>query len=276
MWRAKLITVVSIFISVNTFSQGWYPSGSRSMSMGNASVTNGDVYAFFNNPAALSEVEELQFGLSYENRFLLKELQTQSLACAVPLAKGVLSVGGHVYGYDQFRSYKTGIGYSMKLGEHFMAGVQMNYQGIQLNQNYGSAGKMTAEAGLLFYISDDWNVGVSAFNLGRTELLDESQNSYSDRFSSIMRLGTSYRFSDVFRICAEIEKDLDFKSRVKLGLEYQIIPDFYIRSGFSTNRPEFAFGFSYHFKRIYLDLGSSYDQILGWSPNFSFTYALVK
>jgi hypothetical protein len=244
--------------------------------MGNASATIGDVYAFFNNPAALSEVEEFQLGLSYENRFLLRELQTQSMACAIPLSKGVLSVGGHLYGYDQFRSYKSGIGYSMMLSEHFMAGIQMNYQGIQLNQNYGSTGKMTAEAGLLFYISENWNVGVSAFNLGRTELVDVSLNSYSDRFSTIMRLGTSYRFSEALIVCAEVEKDLEFKPRVKMGLEYQIIPDFFIRTGFSSNRPEYAFGFSYHLKRVYLDLGSSYDQILGWSPNFSLTYAMVK
>lgn len=268
----EIILSVSLLVGCFSHGQGWLPSGSRSMSMGNASVALNDAWSFFNNPGALGELEEFQAGLSYENRFLLKELQTQAAVVAVPLKTGVISLGGHMYGYDQFRSYKGGLGYSMALGENLFAGVQLNYQGIRLNENYGSTGKLTAEAGLNFHINTKWKVGVSVFNLGRQKLAAYAD----DRFSTIMRLGTSYAFSDKFLLAAEIEKDLEHKPRMKVGMDYQLVNNFFWRMGFATARPEFSFGFSYHFKQLYLDLGSSYDQILGWSPNFSLTYVLNK
>ena len=164
------------------------------MSMGNASSTLNDVWAFHNNPGALGLIENFSIGLSYENRFLLKELQTQSLACAIPLKVGVISVGGHMYGYRKFRSYKGGIGYSMKLAEKLSAGVQINYQGIQLEEYYGSKNTVTAEVGILASISEKWSASAAVFNLGRAKL----SSFEDDRFTTMMRLGSSYQFSDKF------------------------------------------------------------------------------
>jgi hypothetical protein len=49
----------------------------------------------------------------------------------------------------------------------------------------------------------------------------------------------------------------------------------YVRGGFATAPIEFCFGLGYHWKGIYkLDVGSAYQQILGWSPNVSFTVQL--
>jgi hypothetical protein len=251
-----------------SFAQGWVPSGGKSMSMANASICNNDVWGYFNNPGALGDVDKLSAGISYENRFLLKELQSQGLAVVVPLKVGVVSVGGHMYGYDQFRSYKAGLGYSLKLADKFFAGVQLNYQGIRLAQNYGSANSMTAEAGVYGKINDNWKVGVSVFNIGRSKL-SEYQD---DRFSTIMRLGSSYSFSKKVLLSGEFEKDIDNPVRFKTGLEYQLFDDFFMRTGFGTGPVELAFGFGYKFSQFQLDLGSAYHQILGWSPHFSFVF----
>lgn len=264
----KLLIIISFLASITCYGQGWLPSGSRSMSMGNASSTLNDVWAFYNNPGALGDVSALSVGVSYENRFLLKELQTQGVAAAIPLKVGVVSVGGHMYGYDQFRSYKAGAGYSMALSEKIYAGVQINYQGIRLNENYGSKNTLTGEAGLYFKFNDNWKMGVSVFNVGRAKLAEYED----DRFSTIMRLGSSYSFSEKVLVCLEFEKDLENELRIKTGIEYQILKAFYARGGFATSRTELSFGFGYRFKVIQLDLGSSYDQILGWSPNFALTY----
>ena len=59
------------------------------------------------------------FGVSYENRFLLKELQSQGLTAVIPLKSGVLSVGAQSFGYTEFRTYRSGLGYSLKLSDFF-------------------------------------------------------------------------------------------------------------------------------------------------------------
>lgn len=253
-------------------AQGYLPGGGRSMSMANATVAVEDEWAFFNNPAAITGIKKFKAGISYENRFLLKALQSQAAVAALPLGKGVLSLGAHNYGYTQFRSYRAGIGYGMKLSEHFSMGAQINYQGLALNENYGSINTMTADVGLFAEINPKWKVGLSVFDIGRAKLsMDED-----DRFTTTMRLGTSYQFSDRVLISIEGNKDLDDPLRFRSGIEYQVVDDFYLRGGVATNRLELTFGMGYAFSLFRLDLGTSYDQILGWSPNFSLLFLNKK
>lgn len=252
-----------------TQAQGWLPMGARSNSMGNATVAVSDAWSFHHNPGALAEVEQMSIGVCYENRFLLKELQSQGLVYVQPLKKmGVISVGAQTYGFELYRTNRIGAGYSLKLSERFFAGVQLNYQGIRLSENYGTKNTMTAELGILGKITDNWRVGMSVFNLGRSKLADYED----DRFTTLMRLGTSYTFSDKLVVAAEAEKNIDFPTRFKAGLDYQAVQNLYFRAGFATQPVEISFGFGYKFGVIQLDLGSAYHQQLGWSPHFSLTY----
>lgn len=269
--KTLLLTILSLY-AFSSLAQGWNPMGSRSMSMANASTTLNDVWAFHHNPGALADVTTFSVGVSYENRFLLKELQSQGIAVAIPLKVGVLSVGGQTYGYRQFRTYKGGLGYSLRLADKLYAGVQLNYLGLQLSQNYGSRNGLSAEAGIYAKFTDNWKLGVSVFNVGRTRLSDFAD----DRFSTLMRLGSSYRFSKKVLLAIEVEKDLDYDLRFKTGVEYEVIDDFYLRGGFATTPIELSFGLGYQARVIRFGAGSSYHQILGWSPNFSISYISDK
>lgn len=249
-------------------AQGWLPMGSRSNSLANASVTISDAWAFHHNPGALGELKTMSVGVSYENRFLLKQLQSQGFVFAQPLKVGVISVGAQLYGYNQFRTQRIGAGYSLKLADFLYAGVQLNYQGLILNENYGSNHSMSAEAGIQAIITPKWKVGISVFNLGRAKL-----SSYqNDRYTTLMRIGTSYMVSDKVMIMAEAQKNVDFKTDFKGAVEYQAFKNFYLRLGASSAPIDFTFGFGYKWKVISIDLGTAYHQTLGWSPNFSLTY----
>ena len=268
---AALITIL-LLTGTTAYTQGWLPSGARSMSMANASVSTYDVWSYHNNPGALAKLETFSAGISYENRFLLRELQTQGLAVAVPMKFGVLSVGGFSYGYTQYRSTKAGVGFSMPLAEKLYAGVQLNYQGIRFSQNYGSANSLTGEAGVYGEINENWSFGFSVFNLGRTKLAEFED----DRFSTVMRFGSAYNFSDKVIISAEFEKSIEYVLRFKSGVEYEALKNFYVRAGMATAPIEFTFGTGYDFNILQVDLGSAYHQILGWSPHFSLTYTGKK
>jgi hypothetical protein len=149
-------------------AQGWLPMGARSNSMANATVAISDAWSFHHNPGALAELKQLSIGVSYENRFLLKELQSQGVVFVQPLKnKGVISVGAQTYGFELYRTNRIGAGYSLQLSERFFAGVQLNYQGIRLSENYGSKNTMTAELGILGKITDNWKVGMNILFLFR-------------------------------------------------------------------------------------------------------------
>ncbi len=252
-------------------AQGYNSFGARFSSMGNAVVTMEDVWSYHHNPAGTAAVKSFSAGVSYENRFLLRELQSQGIAIAIPLKVGVISAGAQLYGSRIYRSQKIGVGYAMKLAEKFYAGVQINYQGIVLSDYYGRKNTVTAEAGVIGYLTDNWRIGASVQNIGRAKL-----SAYEDdRFSTIFRLGTSYHLKKVL-FAFEIEKDIDYKLRPKVGVEYQPINNFYFRFGAGYNPVDLAFGFGYKWKWIQLDLGSAYTQILGFSPHFSLTYSMKE
>ena len=251
------------------FGQGSMPYGSRSMAMANASVTNTDVWSYHNNPGALADIKEIQIGISYENRFLSKEMQSQALAAVIPLKNGVISIGGNGFGYSQLRTYKVGAGYSMKLSEFINAGLQLNYQTVRINPVYGNGHGITAELGFITTLNNKAKLGLCITNIGRTI----SSTYQYDRYSTCMRMGLSYAFSEEVLINSEIEKDIEHPLRFKAGIEYNPISNFFLRGGFASEPIELSFGFGYCLKKqFFFNSGFSFHNILGWSPNFSFEY----
>ena len=269
MKLTNALIALLLLVTIPSYGQGWLPVGTRSNSMANASVCNTDVWAYHHNPGALGEVKTFSAGLSYTNRFLLKDFQSQALALAIPMKVGVLSVGAQLYGHDQFRSQRAGIGYGLKLAEKFYAGVQLNYQGIVLNENYGSSHGVTAEVGLQALLTEKWRIGVSMFNVTRSKL----SNYQDDRLTTVMRLGTNYLLSKKVLLAAEVNKDVEQVPRFSGGVEYQAVENLFIRAGAGSGPTEFTFGLGYKYKSVQLDLGSAYHQVLGWSPHFSITYS---
>lgn len=268
--RIFLMTIF-IFSLQFSFCQGWLPMGSRSHALGNASVAIDDIWAYHHNPANLVSVKKLGFGLSYENRFLLKELQSQGFVVALPLKAGVISFGLQSFGFKNFRTNRLGVGYSMKLAEFLSCGVQLNYHQVRLTDAYGRKDALTAELGLKANITDNWKVAFSVFNLTRTKISEFGE----DRLTTLMRLGTQYTFSEKVMLVAELEKNIEFPVRFKTGIEYSPIKKLFLRGGFATQPIELSAGLGYRFKEQFqLDIGSAYHQILGWSPNFSFTYQM--
>ena len=268
--RIFLMTIF-IFSLQFSFCQGWLPMGSRSHALGNASVAIDDIWAYHHNPANLVSVKKLGLGLSYENRFLLKELQSQGFVVALPLKAGVISFGLQSFGFKNFRTNRLGVGYSMKLADFLSCGVQLNYHQVRLTDAYGRKDALTAELGLKANITDNWKVAFSVFNLTRTKISEFGE----DRLTTLMRLGTQYTFSEKVMLVAELEKNIEFPVRFKTGIEYSPIRKLFLRGGFATQPIELSAGLGYRFKEQFqLDLGSAYHQILGWSPNFSFTYLM--
>ena len=259
-----------IFFFVQTIhAQGWLPMGSRSNALGNASVAIEDVWAYHHNPANLASISKFSIGLSYENRFLLKELQSQGLVVVSPLKRGVLSFGVQTFGFKNFRTNRLGLGYCMKLSEFLSGGVQLNYHQIRLTEPYGRKNSITAEVGLKARITENWKVAFSVLNIGRAMLSEYGE----DRLTTVMRIGTQFNFSDKVFVVAEVEKNIEYPLRIKSGIEYNPMKKLFLRGGIATQPIELTAGLGYRFKEQFqIDMGSAYHQVLGWSPNFSFIY----
>ena len=258
-----------LLVHVKAISQTTFSNSARSLSLANASVTLQDVWAQLNNPAALVGLKNHSIGVSYQNRFGLKELQSQGVVYALPLKKVVLSAGSQLYGYQQYRTVKTGMGVSMALSEKVSAGVKLNHHFIRLNENYRTSSSLSADLGLLVKFNERIHFGFSALNVGRSKV---SPN-LNERLPSALSLGLSYRISDQLIMLTEIEKNVISPLQVKCAAEYNPTAKWYFRGGISTAPLSFSFGVGGRFKdRFQLDLGTAYHQLLGWSPHVSFQF----
>lgn len=266
------LTTIAVLLFQWSSAQGWRSVGARSLSLSGTVVASRDVWSYHHNPAGIAYVQKISAGLSYENRYLLKELQTQGMVVAVPLKIGVISAGVQSYGYRIYRTMRVGAGYSMKLAERIAAGVQLNYQGMRI-ENYGTRSNVTAEAGITADVTSDLTLGFSVMNIGRSKLAEFQD----ERYTTVMRLGLAYSVSGKVLILGEVQKEITSKLRPKLAVEYELLSDFFLRIGGAYNPPELSFGIGYIVKKAFkIDIGSAWQQHLGWCPHVGFTYELKK
>ncbi|TND02593.1 MAG: hypothetical protein FD123_4055 [Bacteroidetes bacterium] len=169
------------------------PLGARSAGFGHASVAlGGDLWSAHNNQAGLAFIRDVEAGVFYENRFLVKALSMKAVAVAVPVKRGTFGFEGTSFGYTQYSETKAGLSYAMPFGEKFAAAVQMDYLGTRIGENYGRNSTFTGEIGFMARPVKNLWVGGHLFNPVRSKLA-----SFNDeRIPTIFRLGANYTFSE--------------------------------------------------------------------------------
>lgn len=264
------LTGFLITISINAQVSNWY--GSKSMSLCNATITEKDVWAHFNNPSATSDLKKINLGIAYNNQYLIQETQNQALAIGIPIKKGVFSLGAANFGNKNYQNIKIGFGYALNLSENFSFGLQMNGQGTLLGSNYGNNYTASASLGFISKISENWSFGGKIDNLTNSSFSKRTNEKYPLLFS----IGSSYQINKLVKYQIQVSKTVVLKPRIENGLSYLIGKRFELRGGFATNPITASFGFGYRYRFFHLDFGCLYHQKLGWSPNVSFTFSPIS
>lgn len=247
------------------------PLGARTQGMaGCGTALNSDVWGVQNNQASLAGLQSIQAGVFYESRFLMSELGMKAFAAGVPTKYGSFGLNVNSFGYSQYREMKTGIAYARQLGERFSMGVQLDYFNTRIGENYGSTSAVGGEIGILAEPVKNLTLGLHLFNPTRTKLTGNT----TERIPTIMRFGLSYKFSDQVFVITEAEKDVDYKTAFRAGIEYRPLPAFYIRAGAASGPGLVSMGFGVALKKFRLDIASSFHSVLGFSPSVGLQYGL--
>lgn len=245
------------------------PLGARTQGMGGCGAAlHNDVWGVQNNQASLASLETFQAGVFYESRFMISELGMKAFAAGYPTKNGTFGLNVNSFGYSQYGETKAGIAYAKKLGEHFSMGVQLDYFNTRIGENYGSTSAVGGEIGLLAEPVKNLTLGLHLFNPTRARL----NGNLDERIPTIMRFGLSYKFSEQVFIIAEAEKDVDYKTTFRGGIEYRPVPSFYIRAGAASNPGLVAMGFGVVLKKFRLDIATSFHSVLGLSPSVGLQY----
>jgi len=239
-------------------------------SMANASVMQYGLWSVNNNQAGLADIEHFAVGICYQNRFKLSETSTKSVATAIHTRTGNFGFSFNRFGYSLYSENSFGITYARTFGEIISAGLQFDYLSINQTEAYGNNGVFLIEIGLIAHPIDKLRIGAHIYNPTKAKMAE-----YEDeRVNTSLRFGLNYFFSKTVQAAVEMEKTMQSDLRYKIGIEYQLVKNLFLRTGFKSEPNEFTFGGGYTLKGFSFDLSFATHQYLPMSTQISLSYSL--
>ena len=265
----KIFLLIALSLAAISYGQVYPQLGARANALGGASLSLVDVWSVYNNPGSFGLLEKTAVGVSYENRFLLKELSTQSLTFGYH-TKDAGNFGLHFqqYGFNLYREIQGGFTYGMKFYDNFSGGVSINYHRIVLGENYASKNSISAALGMCYKLNDELNFSMRILNINRAKLLV----SEDERLPTTFCLGAVYNFSKTALWTLEAEKGLVHPMNIKSGLEIQAHEIFAVRLGVNSYPLQASAGFGLNLSHFHFDMATMWHAQLGLSPSLGIHY----
>jgi hypothetical protein len=263
-----LLAVAPCRAGVNVF-----PHGSRAAALGYIGVVNTDVFAAYNNQAALGFFSSPQVAVHYENKYFAEALSLSAAAFALPVpSAGVLGVDVCSFGYDRYRETRVGVAWGRRLSRRLSVGTQLGYHLMQVAE-YGSTGALTAELGLLAEPLDNLWVGAHVFNFTSSRYFS---NSYHERLPVIFDVGMAYRLAQHASLLVGAKIESEQAAQAKAGLEVVVLKTLALRLGVLVKPVELFAGFGYTYRTLRIDMAFSRHETLGYTPQISLSYSFTQ
>jgi len=271
MWK-KLLFISNYLLAMHAVhsQSGDYSIGSRSASMGSASAAISDNYSVFNNPAGLASADETGVFASYENRYRLEDFQTMGAGISAPLKGFGIGAGFYRFGGKLYNEQLFGLKASHRVG--FMSiGAGANY--VQYNiEGLGTRGAVVFEFGGVAELNKKARLGAHIYNVTQARLVRNT----GERVPTVMKLSLSLRPLPTTMLNIETSKDISNAAILRAGMEYTIIPQLALRTGFSTSPFVSCFGIGFEPGSLRVDYAFRNDARLGELHQMSICYAFKK
>lgn len=245
--------------------------GGRSAAMGRTGCCDRNPWSLQNNPAGIASLQGWQFGLYYENQWLLKETAFKSGIAIKTLPNiGTLGLLVNQFGGSDHSESLFGLAYARAFGPYLQIGLRADYYLFHWGDAYPHRGALGFMLGLQSQLTERLRVGAClAHPVQRLKTLHE------DRLPIVMRFGITYCFTKDFIGQCEIEHDNSREGvKLKAGLEYEILHRFHIRAGAQHNPNLLSFGVGYMLKGIEMDVAAEVHALLGPAIHVGFCFEL--
>lgn len=269
--RLVIAAIIAIFCLNSKARSDNYPAGARFSGMANASVAIFDIWSGYHNQAGLANIERITAGVFYDNRYNLKEVGIKAATILLPVSGGNFNLNYTQFGFKLYQESKFGLAYARALGKHLWAGIQLDYFRLRLAHTYGKGDTYTFETGILVEPFKDLFLGFHLFNPIQASINTlDSQEELPVR----ARLGLAWILSKQLILSLDTEKDMEHNLNTKIGMEYQVANNIYMRAGVASIPKTISMGLGLIFKHIKTDIAFSHHSVLGYSPSISLNFNL--
>ena len=270
--KKALISVNLLFLfSLSLLAQnGINELGARSNGMGNAYSTISDKWSLFNNPGGIGRLQETSAVATYLNRYGITGLSSTGAGFLTNFNYLNAGIAAYKFGDDLYNESIA----SIIAGNNFgiaSIGIRANYLQYSI-EGQGTSGVFTLDFGGNAQLTEELTVGAYIRNINQGKVSEINDQ----RAPTILYAGISYKANDKLFLATEVEKDIDFDARFKMGLEYKFLEKFIVRTGVSTNDFTNYLGLGFISQKLGIDYALTYDDILGLSHQASLSYTIKK
>lgn len=232
------------------------------MGMGGATIAVPSLSAGLANEAQLGLGERLGFWAGSALPYGTTGWRTGNFQAVAGIGKySGVGLGIEHSAVDIYAEHRFRLAYGRRLTEAFYVGGSADVLRASA-QEYGSATMATFGLSMLARVLPDVWVGAKIQNPFQQKIGE-------DLVPALLRIGASWKPSELLLMNFETEKDLERRAMVKAGLEYRPTSVLVIRAGMrSNNLMRIGFGAGLRLKNnLSIDLASEWHPTLGLTPS---------
>jgi len=264
--RYNLLLAMLMWMS-SSIAQTPFPSPASVQALGNSGVSMDFPETFSINPAASSSPVFFA-GVTYSDRYLLKDLSSRSAFFSVPVIGSNLLLSLGQFGNQSYQENQISFGLARSFGDHLSVGMLFHYVSLKMEEAVSRPNQVSFSLGFQ-YKSDDYGVGLSVFNPLSQSL---SAKDFHRSYPFIYRFGLHKYFHTDLLVAGQLSFHEEYNFVTHWGIQYRLLNCWFLRAGLQTKLTEMSFGFGYVLHRIHADLTFSHHEYLGFSPALTIYY----
>lgn len=216
----------------------------KGMGLGFQGVTQSITF----NPALVSWANKLQLETQFNNRYAIQELSTYALNLSLPNRFIDVALSAATFGSSIYRESTFGLMIGKQLMDNISLGGAIYYSHSNMLDNQYN--QVSVDLGITYLLNERFKLALACLNLSQ---------GYDIRTGFIWNIHSQVTFA------GEISYAESAAFAGSVGIEYQPIPAFSVRSGIITHAMQPTFGLGYTFSSFTLDGALSYHHALGVS-----------
>lgn len=223
------------------------------------------------NPASMSLSEFSYFSLSYENKYITKELSSTTFVGLYKFNFIDFSLLANYFGYEYYNRMHFSLNVSKFLFDRFVLGLRFGYSSFYFSSESGRSDLVDISLGGIYRINEYLQLGLSASNLLKARL-DKNYDPLTLNTPMRIDVGLDYKVLEEMHLYFQVSKSSQSDFMIHFGSEYILNNTIPLRFGFSGSPFSPSFGTGLFFDKFELAVAALYNLKLGISPCVSLKY----
>lgn len=219
-----------------------------------------DAFSFTSNAACLGNIQAFQAGILTERKWMLKELDQQEMALAIPLGNGGLGLGFWYRGDVDYSEQTMNLAYGKNLGR-LQIGLRFGFVNTKA-AFYPAIGFGYSGIGICYQVTDKlmtgWELNLPVFG--------EVGKYYPEKGPQYFKMGFGCESRPDLFISFQVEKKANLPLNVIGYIEYRYAEQFLFAFGISSLSASPYFKSGWKKNGFSIQIYVTYEQVLGFSP----------